>query len=76
MSNQDKYTELSCNCTANERKFLDEIKRMSEYIPPRKTYGGMEISASIIGSHDKDPHCYELWQCDFTADLSKVIRGE
>ena len=23
MSNQDKYTELSCNCTANERKFLD-----------------------------------------------------
>lgn len=26
MSNQDKYTELSCNCTANERKFLDEIK--------------------------------------------------
>ena len=32
MSNQDKYTELSCNCTANERKFLDEIRENGEYV--------------------------------------------
>ena len=63
-------------CGEEQRKFLDEIEKMSEYIPPRKTYDRMEISASIIGSDDKDPYCYELWQCDFTADLSKVIRGE
>ena len=36
MSNQDKYTELSCNCTATERAFLDEIREKFEagkYIP-------------------------------------------
>ena len=63
-------------CGEEQRKFLDEIEKMSEYIPPRKTYDRMEVSASIIGSHEKDPYCYELWQCDFTADLSKVIKGE
>ncbi len=63
-------------CGVEQRLFLDDIEKMSEYIPPRKTYDSMEISASIIGSDDKDPYCYELWQCDFTADLSKVIKGE
>ena len=63
-------------CGEEQRKFLDGIEKMSEYIPPRKTYDGMETSASIIGSHDKDPHCYEFWQCDFTADLEKVIKGK
>jgi len=71
-----KWLASRPTCGEEQRKFLDGIEKMSEYIPPRKTYDRMEISASIIGSHEKDPYCYELWQCDFTADLSKVIRGE
>ena len=75
-ANEIEKLSSRTTCGEEQRKFLDEIEKMSEYIPPRKTYDRMEISASIIGSDDKDPYCYELWQCDFTADLSKVIRGE
>ncbi len=33
MSNQDKYTELSCNCSKNERMFLDELREKGKYNP-------------------------------------------
>ena len=43
MSNQDKYTELSCNCIANERKFLDKIQEKGKW-ETYKTGTGIKIN--------------------------------
>lgn len=54
MSNQDKYTELSRNCTVNERAFLDELREKGIYdrkgVKPE--WGGIELPDGYIPQSD------------------------
>ena len=55
MSNQDKYTELSCNCTTTERAFLDEIREKGGYYRIEESGfidSGICIEDSILRQHD------------------------